>query len=217
MHGANTWEAFEGSIILRSIVEDKVNARELLQHLQAASGQLSFDHVTAEAVDIASLAKCELELVVGHNLLELGLNGRRVSRDAAEPAERPGRFLQVALLDEVARRLRQEEHARDEDEGPSELHGDGDAVGARVVPVLGRVVDDGGEQQADGDGELVRADDGASDPLGSRLGLVQGHDGGQHADTEAGEEPAGNEKRQAGRDGLQDDAEDEDDGRGDEC
>jgi len=35
------------------------------------------------------------------------------------------------------------------------------------------VVDDGGKQQADGDGELVGTDNGASNPLGGRFRLVE--------------------------------------------
>jgi hypothetical protein len=63
--------------------------------------------------------------------------------------------LRVVALDEVARGFGEDEHAADEDDGPGELHGDGDAVGARVVALVGCVVDDGGEEEADSDGELV--------------------------------------------------------------
>jgi hypothetical protein len=76
-------------------------------------------------------------------------------------------------LDEVARRLRQEEHAHHQDERPGELDSNGNAVGACVVAVGGGVVDDGGEEEANRDGELVAADDDTADPFRCCLGLVE--------------------------------------------
>lgn len=80
----------------------------------------------------------------------------------------------MAAANEVAGRLGEEQQTKDQDNGPGKLHGDGDAVAASVLAVVGGVVDDGGEQETDGDGELVRADDGAADPLGSSFSLVEG-------------------------------------------
>ena len=89
--------------------------------------------------------------------------------------------------------LRKQEHADEEDEGPDELNGDGDAPGGVVVAVLGRVVDDGGEEETDGDRPLVAGNDGAADPLGGALGLVHGDEGGDETDTETGEDTADDE------------------------
>ena len=144
------------------------------------------------------------------DLGELLDQGRVADVEASQAREGLGRHLGLAPLDEEARRLGQDEHADDEDDGPGELDGDGDAVRARVVSVLGRVVDDGREHEADGDGELVAADDGAADPLGRRLGLVQRDQGRDDADAEAGEEAAGEEHGDGRGDGLEHDAEVED-------
>lgn len=62
-----------------------------------------------------------------------------------------------------------------------------------VVAVLGRVVDDGREEETDGDRPLVARDDGATDPLGRALGLVHGDEGGDEADAETGEDTADDE------------------------
>lgn len=94
--------------------------------------------------------------------------------EAADAGEGGGGLFQFAGADEVAGGLGQEDHAAEEDEGPGELDGDGDAVGAGVGAVGGCVVDDGGEEEADCDGELVGADDGAADPFGGCFGLVEG-------------------------------------------
>jgi hypothetical protein len=63
----------------------------------------------------------------------------------------------------------------DEDERPGELDGDGDAVRSRVGAVLGGVVDNGSQQETNGNGELVSSDNGSTDPLGGSLGLVHGN------------------------------------------
>jgi hypothetical protein len=63
----------------------------------------------------------------------------------------------------------------DEDERPGKLDGDGDAVRSRVVAILGGVVDNGSQQETNGNGELVGSDNGSTDPLGGSLGLVHGN------------------------------------------
>ena len=151
--------------------------------------------------------------MVGVDLAEFLDERRMVDGEASEARERPGRGLVAAHLDVVARRFRQDEHARDQDDGPRELDGDGNAVRAGIVTVLGAVVDDGGEEEPHRDGELVAAHDDAADPLGRRLGLVQRDQRGQQADAEAGEEAAGDEEGDRRGRGLEDDAKGEDEAR----
>ena len=62
-----------------------------------------------------------------------------------------------------------------------------------VVAVLGRVVDDGREQETDRDSPLVSGDDCTTDPLGRTLGLVHGDEDGDETDTETGEDTADDE------------------------
>lgn len=158
----------------RAVVEDEVDARELLEGLQGHAGELALQDRRLEAVPVGGLADAALEVEVGLDLAQLRDDGRVSLVEAAHAGQRGGGLFHLAGADEEARRLGQEDHAEEEDEGPGELDGDGDAVGARVGAVGGGVVDDGGEEEADCDGELVGADDGAADPFGGRFRLIEG-------------------------------------------
>ena len=98
--------------------------------------------------------------------------------------------------------LGQEEHTSVENERPDELDRKRDTVRGVVRAVLGGVVDDGSEQETDGDGPLVAGDDGATDPLGRALRLVHGDHDGDEADTETGNAAAGDEERDGRGSGL---------------
>jgi hypothetical protein len=104
---------------------------------------------------------------------QLGHNGFMVDREASKAAECPCRLLCVVFLDQIPRRFGEDQQAGKQDERPGQLNGDGDTVRPGVVPVRGGVVDDGGEEQADGDGPLVGTDDEAANPFGSRFRLVE--------------------------------------------
>lgn len=158
---------------LGAVVEDEVDAGELLQGLQAAAGQQALEDVALEAVDVAGFAEAELVLVVGLDLGQFLADGRVVGRQAPELAEGFGGALDVAIFDHVPGCIGKDQHAADENDGPGKLDSDGDAVAAGVIPVLGGVVDDGGQEETDGNGELVGTDDGSSDPLGGGFRLVK--------------------------------------------
>ena len=78
-----------------------------------------------------------------------------------------------------------------------------------VVAVLGRVVDDGCEEETDGDRPLVSGHDGTTDPLGRALGLVHGDEGGYATDTGTGKDTADNEGGEVGSTRLESDTEGE--------
>lgn len=63
----------------------------------------------------------------------------------------------------------------DKNQRPEKLHCDWDTVGARIIPILRSVVDNGCQEQTDGDGKLIRADNSTSDPLWRSLRLVHGN------------------------------------------
>jgi hypothetical protein len=158
---------------LGAIVENEVDAGELLQGLQAAASQEPLEQVALEAVEVGGFAKTKLILVVGLDLGQFLADGRVIGREAAETAEGSGGAIDVAPLDQVPGRVREDQHTADENDRPGKLDRDGDAVAAGVHAVLRGVVDDRGQQETDGDGELVGTDDRASDPLGGRFRLVQ--------------------------------------------
>lgn len=71
----------------------------------------------------------------------------------------------AATLDKIARRLRQNQHAHNEDDGPRELDGHRDAVAASIVAILGSIEDNCRNEETDSDGPLIAADNGSSDPF----------------------------------------------------
>ncbi len=104
---------------------------------------------------------------------QLRHDGFMVDGQASKTAEGMCSLFPVVPLDQIPRRFGEKQQAREEDKGPCQLDRDGDTVAACVVSVRSGVVHNGRDEQADGDGPLVRTDDEAADPFGSRLGLVQ--------------------------------------------
>ena len=194
-------------------VEDEVDTGELLPRLDEDAGEGTEEDLVvgrAEAVGVGALAAVLLLLERSADVGELSLDLGVVLGERREAGEGSGSLGVAAGLDEPTGGLGEVEHADGEDEGPDELNGDGDAPGGVVVAVLGRVVDDGGEEETDGDGPLVAGDDGAADPLGGALGLVHGDEGGDETDTETGEDTADDEGGEVEGTGLEGDAEAED-------
>lgn len=85
--------------------------------------------------------------MVGGDLAQLLDKGRVVNVESAKGGEGLGCLLGLATLDPHARSLRQDEHAEEDDQSPGELDGNGDAVAAGVIVVLGGVVDNGGKEK----------------------------------------------------------------------
>jgi hypothetical protein len=96
-----------------------------------------------------------------------------VWRKATDAGEGPVSLVQLARADEEARSLGENEHAAEEDERPSELNGDRDAVAAGVIALTGSVVDDCCNKEADSDSPLISTDDGTTNPFRSGLRLVE--------------------------------------------
>lgn len=202
--------------VLGAIVEDEVDTSELLESLETHAGELALEHGAAEAVDVAGSALGHLVVVVGLDLGNLGDDGLVVGRETAELAERPGGLVHLSLLDEESRSLGKDQHAKNENDRPGELDGNWDTVGARVVAFVGGVIDDGGKEKTDGDRQLVSTNDGTTNPLGSRLGLVQRDHGGDETDTETSKEATSEEQGQGDSGSLEDDTQVEDPAGGDE-
>lgn len=69
--------------------------------------------------------------------------------------------------------LGKEDHANEKNQRPSELNGNRNTVAAAIISVVGGIVDDTGEEKTDSNAELVGTDDCTTDPLRSRLGLIE--------------------------------------------
>ena len=84
-------------------------------------------------------------------------------------------LLWFALLDQVTWGLGQENHTDEDDDGPRELYRNGNAIATCVVSILARVAHNGCKEQTNRDSPLICTDNAPSDPLGSRLRLVEGN------------------------------------------
>ena len=156
-----------------AVVEDEVHACQLLESLKCAASQQTLANWLLKTSDITCGADKHFVLVICLDLSELLDKCGMVDIEASESGERPSRLLVLAALYEETRRLGQDEHADDEDDGPCELYRDWDTVGAGVVAVLSGVEDDCGDEQAYGYGPLVTANDGSAYPLGCSLRLIE--------------------------------------------
>lgn len=199
-----------------SIVEDEVDTSQLLKRLEETTSKKTLAKAALEAIDVSSLAEREFVLMVGSDLSKLLDDSGVVDVKTPELGERLGSVFWAALLDEPTRSLGQEDAANEQDDGPCELHSDGNAVGSCVRAIFGGVVDDGGEQKTDGDSELVGTNNNTTNPFGRSLGLVERDGSTDHTDTVTSEEPTSDEERDRSCDSLQDDTDAEDDVASDE-
>ena len=67
-----------------------------------------------------------------------------------------------------------------------------------VWSVLGRVVENVGEEDTNGNSPLVATDDGTTDPLGRALGLIHRDQSGDQTDTETSKHTTDVEERKGG-------------------
>lgn len=198
-----------------SEVEDEVDTSELLHHLEdyaedcAANVGGALGDGTVEAVgpslEVGGLGNdIHLVLVVGNDLSKFILDVVGVNWLSTDGGKGLGGSLELALLDEETGGLWQEEETSREDDGPQELHSDGDTVRSSVITVLGGVDNAVGQQNTDGDAELVTGHEGTADLLGRDLGHVQNDDGGDETDTETSNQTANDHDSKGGGGSLQD-------------
>jgi hypothetical protein len=169
---------------------------------------------TLEAVGVRCQSERLLELEVGHDLAHLGLNALRVDGLSAHASESLATLLVLSALEEEARRLglrrqvvrsarwtrgresretHDEEATNEEHGGEEDLQTDGDAPTGGRLDLLGSEVDELGDEDTDGDGELVERDDGSTDGRRSGLGLVHGNHHRDEADSPSGDDSADDE------------------------
>ncbi len=74
--------------VLRAVVKDEVDSRQLLQRLEKAPRQEALPDGALEALDVARAPDALLEVVIGLNLVELIKEGRVVDGQAPERAQR---------------------------------------------------------------------------------------------------------------------------------
>jgi len=176
-----------------AVVEDKVTTAELLQHLKTAASEDPASQMrrTSEYVSIGSRSKRQLVGVVRFDLCNLLDQGRVRDVETSDAGQRFGGCGVPITLDQISRRLREDDQAKKQDSGPEKLHGHGYPEASRRVDCRREVIDDRGDKKTNRDGQLVRTNQGTTDPFGCHLGLVQGDEHRYRADSHAGNEPGG--------------------------
>lgn len=147
--------------------------------------------------------------MVGYNFGQLLLDVLGIARLSTDSCEHLNGAIDFALLDEVTGRFGEEQKTGSKDKSPKHLKANGDAIRAGISPVLCAIVDARGKQKTDGDAKLVTGHDRASNLPRSNLGHVQDDDGRNETNTKTGNQTTGNEQSQAGRGGLENDTDDE--------
>jgi hypothetical protein len=116
--------------------------------------------------------------VIGDNFGQLMLDIVRVGWMTSDPSKSHRSSIDPALLNIPSGRFGQEEESDTEDQCPQELDSHWDSVGTSVHPILGGVDDTIGNQDTDGDTELVAGYDGTANLSRSDFREVQDDDGG---------------------------------------
>ena len=166
------------------VEHDSVDARELLEHLEAASEEQPIAHLVLgdEHVGPRGLAEVALLLDLGGELRDLGLD---LVLEAQE-GEHLAQLRRLLLGGEPARRLRHLQQREQQDDGEEDVA----TVREAPAPVnLGEAdVGHRGDQDAKRCCELPQRRELAAHMLGRGLGDVDGHAHREHADTEAADE-----------------------------
>ena len=189
----------------RTEVEDEVDTGPLLHHLErctkdgAAQIALLYPEGALEAIGpggevVALRNHLQFVFMVGDNFGQFRLHELRIARLATQTTEHVGSTINLASLDEVAGRFREEEETDGQDEGPKHLQRDRDPVGTAVSVVLRAVVNARGEEDANGDAKLVTRHNGTAHLFGGDFGHVEDDDGRDKADTETGDETTSHEE-----------------------
>lgn len=191
------------------VVEDEVDTGPLLHHLKGSTED-SATKVGGSVEDRSREAGSpggepgtgrnsgSLDFSVGDNFGEFDLDEFRVSGLTTETDKGVASLLELALLDEVTRRVGKEEETGSEDDSPCELDTDRNAVSSSVRSVLGEVADDRGKHDTDGNAELVTGNESTTDLARADLGHVEDDNGRNESDTETSEETTDDDSGQGG-------------------
>lgn len=125
-----------------------------------------------EAVEVAGIAGGLLLALTGEIVLHLGLELGVTDGEITELAQVDASLVNVAALDVVPGRLGAESSADEDESTPDELEGDGETPRDGSLTVVHAVVDNVGEEDAEGGAELVSRSDHAAEVLGRALEIA---------------------------------------------
>jgi hypothetical protein len=183
-----------------AVVEKEVGARELLAGLEGHAEHSAVKHLWA-GEDLVpsgigtSLLLLELDADVVDLLLDLAIVGVQTGKAGNVPAS----LIHTAHAVSETGRLRQEEDANTEDQGPEEGDTVGNSPRGTGGHLLGTEVDHLRGPDAEGDEELVACDEQATDNGRGGLALVHRDQHGEGANANAVDATTGGELAPLGR------------------
>jgi hypothetical protein len=107
--------------VLRSVIEDEVNASKLLQSLETAASQQTLANCALEAVDVSGLCDTHFIAVIGFDFAKLFYQLWVRYIEASESAKCFGSLIVFVLFDQESWRFGQEQKTDTNDDGPREL------------------------------------------------------------------------------------------------
>ena len=138
---------------------DEVDTRPLLEHLKSGSNKdtakVTAWTVAFKAVEPALARNLKLILVVGLNLCQFGLDKRRLCRLASDAYKRLDSCLELAFLDVVTRRLREQEQTETQDTRPDELETNRSTIRTWAGFVSRSITHTSRDKNTDSDGPLI--------------------------------------------------------------
>jgi hypothetical protein len=81
-------------------------------------------------------------IVAGLDLGQLSLHGRVIRRKTADSAKRASSLLWLIFLDKKPRCFGKNQHAKEQDKRPSELDGNRNAIGPRIISHTCSIIND---------------------------------------------------------------------------
>lgn len=175
----------DGGEDLGSVVEEEVGTGKLLQGLESHADEDTTEHGRgSEDLEPLGLATGNLSLVLLANLSQLVLNLRVVGLNARDKSQGLGGIGLSTTAVLPARRFTHGQHAGTHDRGGDETDAHGDAPRALGLDGLGTVVDTVGDEDTEGDEQLVSGDEGTTGLAGRGLGLVHWRQDGEGTDAE---------------------------------
>lgn len=148
------------------VVEEVVGTGKLLQRLKNHTQEDTVEH-TGSSEELVPLLVLRLGVELLLDLVQLFDDAVVVLGDTVELGEVATGVVDAAMTVVETRRLGEEEHATTEDKGEEEGQTQSDTpLSGTTLEVLGAQVDEVGEEDTEGDEELVATDDGTTDVTG---------------------------------------------------
>lgn len=165
------------------VVEEVVGTSQLLEGLQGHTQADTVEHARRSEEFVPLLAAgFGLELVL--DLVELLEDDLVVLRHTVQLGHGGTGLVDAAVAEVKTRRLGEESHTTTEDDGEQEGQTESDTPLGSTLQGVGTQVDEVGQEDTEGDEQLVATDHGTTDVTGGTLTLVHGDEQGASTNTQ---------------------------------